>query len=431
MKTAISYLHSLAHALANMQLYSVGHPARAHVVNQSFGRLRELLRADNSPSFSFIEGAVIYGNLPVHDMRDWPWSRRLPDLGVQRLEFDQVVPRSAYGMFLDDLVSRIASEVTTDEPPPIREGIRFGLMRVTGDDVDEDEPGEGTPAVATLPYRLSEEADTVQWLYRRAGQNEDLPLTEVEAVVRSLMVAMRADGQLALPLVDMNDVDQYSSQHAINVAMLAMTVGESLGMSSRDVRAFGTAGLLHDIGMTKVPPDLLHKESLTKEDWEQLYHHPAAGARMLLQKNDEHEIAAIAAYEHHARPDGSGYPRLRFPRDHHYVSKVVAVCDAYDALRAQKSYRDAWNPDEVLQHIEAGAGHLFDHAVATTFVAIIRRLTEEKRLAGVSESARLTAGDETPSEDSRVTDEQAPAPIPADDERQEACEATAFSKGRG
>ena len=406
MKAAISYLHSLAQALANMQLYAAGHPARAEVVNQSFGRLRDLLRADHNPSFSFIEGAVIYGNLPVHDLRGWPWSTRLPTLGVQRLEFDQVVPRSSYALFLDDLVARIAAEITTDEPPPIREGIRFGLMRVTGDD-DDGGPPEGTPAVATLPYRLSEEADAVQWLYRRAGQNEDLPLTEVEAVVRSLMVAMRADGELALPLVDLNDVDQYSSQHAINVAMLAMTMAESLGMSSRDVRSFGTAGLLHDIGMTQVPRDLLQKEMLNQQDWEILYRHPAAGAKMLLQKNDEHEIAAIAAYEHHARPDGSGYPRLRFPRDHHYVSKVIAVCDAYDALRADKSYRGAWSPEEVLQHIQSGAGHLFDHGVAASFVGIIRRLAQERRLAGISDDARLAAGDGPSAPDDHETRDQA------------------------
>jgi putative nucleotidyltransferase with HDIG domain len=387
-EASVEYLHSLAHALASMQLYDPGHPARAEVVTHSFGKLRMLMLVDKAPSFSFIEGAVVYGNLPLHGLRDWPWARRLPDLGVQRLEFEERVAREAYGLFLDDVVSRIMANVKTETPPPPRPGIRCGSMRVTGaEDGTAETPG--LPTVATLPYRLGEEADAVRWLYERASKHEELPLTEVEAVVRSLTVAMHADGHLVVPLLDLNDADQYASLHAINVSMLAMTVAEQLGMSSRDVRAFGTAGLLHDIGMTQIPSELLEKPSLTQEDWDVLAQHPAAGARLLLQRSDEHEIAAIAAYEHHARPDGGGYPTMRFPRDHHYVSKVIAVCDSYDALRAPKPYREPWTQEQVLSHIEGGAGSLFDRHLATMFVGMLRRLDEHKLLLTSGTQERL------------------------------------------
>ena len=113
---AIDYLHSLAHALASMQLYDPGHPARAQVVDQSFGRLRILLVVDKAPTFSFIAGAVVYGNLPLHGLRDWPWARRLPDHGVQRLEIEESVEREPYGRFLDDVVARITAGVRTEEP---------------------------------------------------------------------------------------------------------------------------------------------------------------------------------------------------------------------------------------------------------------------------------------------------------------------------
>lgn len=392
-EASIDYLHSLAHALASMQLYDAGHPARAHVVDQSYGRLRTLILTDPEPSFSFIDGAVVYGNLPLHALRDWSWARRLPKLGVQRLEFEESVAREPYGLFLDDVVTRVTSNLTTEDPPPARPGIRCGTMRVTGADQDTDDDQGGSPLVATMPYRLGEEADAVHWLYERAAKKEEIPLTEVEAVVRSLTVAMHYDGHLILPLVELNDVDQYSSLHAINVSMLAMTMAEHLGMSSRDVRAFGTAGLLHDIGMTQIPAELLGKDSLTQEDWDVLTGHPAAGAKLLLQRSDEHEIAAIAAYEHHARPDGGGYPHMRFPRDHHYVSKVIAVCDAYDALRAPKSYREAWSQGDVLGHITDGAGRLFDHGVASAFVAMMRRMDDRKLLQTQPAPAQLTGGE--------------------------------------
>ena len=402
-EASIDYLHSLAHALASMQLYDPDHPARAQVVDQSYGRLRTLILIDPEPSFSFIDGHVVYGNLPLHGLRDWSWARRLPKLGVQRLEFEESVEREPYGLFLDDVVGRFASNVTTEDPPPPRPGIRCGAMRVTGADRDAEGDQGGSPTVATMPYRLGEEADAVHWLYQCAAKKEVIPLTEVEAVVRSLTVAMHSDGHLILPLLEFSDVDQYSSLHAINVSMLAMTMAEHLGMSSRDVRAFGTAGLLHDIGMTQIPVELLAKDSLTPEDWEVLISHPAAGAKLLLQRNDEHEIAAIAAYEHHARPDGGGYPHMRFPRDHHYVSKVIAICDAYDALRAPKSYREAWSQEDVLGHITDSAGRLFDHGVASAFVAMMRRMDERKLLMTQPAPARLTEGETPPADEDDIS----------------------------
>jgi len=144
--------------------------------------------------------------------------------------------------------------------------------------------------------------------------------------------------------------------------------------------------------MTQVPPDLLHKESLTPEDWEVLVQHPAAGAKLLLQKSDEHDIAAVAAYEHHARADGSGYPRMRFPRNHHYVSKIISICDAYDALRAPKPYRDAWDVAAALEHIEEQAGKQFDHGVATSFVAMMRQLDERQLLLAQPATQYLPPG---------------------------------------
>jgi len=378
-ETSLAYLHSLAHALSNMQLYGEGHPARSQVVDRSFGMLETLLEADSAPRFSFIDGSVIYSDRPLHELYRWSWALRLPSLGVKRLEFDPDVSREAYAQFLGDVVGRLVRGDESGAQLPQRKGIRCGDLRVTGEEAAP--AADGAPPVAALPYRLGEEADAVRWLYQQATTSATLPMSEVEAVVRSLMVAMHSDGELAIPLLEFHDSDQYSALHAINVSILAMTMAESLGMSSRDIRGFGIAGLLHDIGMTQIPTELIHKaEDLTPEEWEVLRLHPVAGAKMLLQKSGEHEIAAVAAYEHHSRPDGSGYPQLKFPRDHHYVSKVIAVCDAYDALRAPKAYRDAHSPAEALEQIEMAAGSQFDHGVAMSFTSLMRRMGAQIQL---------------------------------------------------
>jgi putative nucleotidyltransferase with HDIG domain len=381
---AVSFLHSLAHALTTMQLYAVGHPARARVGNLTFGRLRALLDEQPCPHFTFMDGAVVLGNTPLAELQHWPWANRLTELGVQRLEFDPSVSEESCTEFLEDVLARITTDRGNNGPLPPRNGIRSGLVRVSAE--YEVPPGEAV-AAATMPYVLGEEADIVRWIYERTELLHEVPLDEVEGVVRSLAVALHADGDLFLPLLHLRDSDEYAAKHAINVALLAMSFAESLDMAPRDVRAFGIAGLLHDIGMTRVPREVLAKPSLSNTERELVQQHPLDGARLLLRRSDEHEIAAVAAYEHHARPDGSGYPSLRFPRNFHYVSKVIAVCDAYDALRAPKPYRPAWEHDVALRHIEAGGGSSFDHGVAAAFVSLMRRL--EGRMAHSDQPALL------------------------------------------
>ncbi len=71
--------------------------------------------------------------------------------------------------------------------------------------------------------------------------------------------------------------------------------------------------------------------------------------------------------------DGTGYPCRHAPRDTHYGSRLVHVCDVYDALRTRRPYRDAWESEAALQYIEQRAGLEFDPSLATTFAAMVRR----------------------------------------------------------
>jgi putative two-component system response regulator len=106
--------------------------------------------------------------------------------------------------------------------------------------------------------------------------------------------------------------------------------------------------------------------------------HSLEGARLILRQNGP-DLAATVAYEHHMRPDGTGYPRFIYPRDIHFASKIVSVCSAYDALRMARPYRPAWNMHRVLEYIYEGAGTVFDKDVAWHLVGMMQRL--EGRIA--------------------------------------------------
>ncbi len=92
---------------------------------------------------------------------------------------------------------------------------------------------------------------------------------------------------------------------------------------------------------------------------------------MILTSDQQLDLAAAVAYEHHIMIDGGGYPSLRYPRDCHFASKLVHVCDVYDALRTKRPYRDPWPAKKVLAYIEEKSGIDFDEGLAHAFMAMM------------------------------------------------------------
>ena len=123
-----------------------------------------------------------------------------------------------------------------------------------------------------------------------------------------------------------------------------------------------------------MPAELMGSNSLTPEQRARVEEHPVEGARMILENGELPALAAVVAYEHHMRPDGTGYPRLRQARPCHQASHVVAVCSTYDALRMDRPFRPAWQMPRILEYIYEGAGSVFDREAAWDFVAMMQRL---------------------------------------------------------
>lgn len=368
--TPARFLHSFAQALSAMLLYTPGHPERERVVDAAFESLATLQRGLPAVRISFLDGNVIMDEAALPEFRNWTWARRLSRIGILRIELSVAVQRGDFGAFLDTLLARLTAhepiEATLAWP-----GIACGAVRLRDESAADTGRQSGT---VSLPCRLDDETETVQWIFAEAAAGRTLPRPEVEGVVRSLTVAMHAEGPLMIPLLRLQTMDQYLAMHAVNVSVLAMTLAETLGLSGTDIRALGRAGLLHDIGMTQVPAELLTVGTLTRQERQRIERHPEDGARMLMRGEKDFDLVAAASYEHHVRPDGSGYPALRTGHEAHYVSRIVAVCDAYDALCSPRAYRPAWSPEQALQHIEDGAGGVFDRGVAKSFSAMLRRL---------------------------------------------------------
>jgi putative two-component system response regulator len=174
-----------------------------------------------------------------------------------------------------------------------------------------------------------------------------------------------------------------------------MGLAEWLGFDGRDVRAVGVAGLLHDLGKVTIPKEILNKPGdFTDQEREIMNSHAAEGARMILTSDQQLDLAAAVAYEHHIMIDGGGYPSMRYPHDYHFASKLVHVCDVYDALRTRRPYRASWPAKKVLAYIEQRSGTEFDGAMARAFCAMIEQW--EPRLSTLHEEETPLATQRSP-----------------------------------
>ncbi len=368
MSDATRFLTSLAQALSTMSLYPEGHPAREGIVDTTYGHLQTLQKNDRHVSFSFLGDDVIFGDRPIRSLRGWDWSNRLAGAGIQRIEFETEVTRQEFDGFLMQVLAKLTLYAAQQaaEGPQGPGPIRFGQVGIR--------EMESAPRLATaaMPLSLHEEAETVQWMHEETHGGRGLPLAEAEAVVRSLAAAMHGDQAIVLPLLELRRYDEYTTTHSLNVCVLAMGLAEWIGLGARDVRAFGVAGLLHDIGKVKIPADVLNKPGrLTPQEREIMNRHPVEGARIIMASEENLDLAAVVAYEHHIMQNGGGYPRLDYPRECHQASRLVHVCDVYDALRTNRPYRAAWPPAKVLGYLEERAGTEFEPDVARRFVKMM------------------------------------------------------------
>ena len=172
--------------------------------------------------------------------------------------------------------------------------------------------------------------------------------------------------------------DEFLRGHSQRVAELAASVAEALGLDADVVEAARLAGRLHDVGKIGIREDVLNKPGpLTVEEFEHVKDHVRIGMEILAPLK---HVPIVLQYvqDHHEHFDGSGYPRGLKGTDIAIGGRILAACDAYDALTTQRAFRDALDQRETILHLEANhVGGLLDPEV---FAALKRVVLRRKTL---------------------------------------------------
>lgn len=160
-------------------------------------------------------------------------------------------------------------------------------------------------------------------------------------------------------LVKLRNHHADSYYHSLRVSLLCFQVANNVGMDLNQCLTAVRAGMLHDVGKLRIPAHILSKSGpLSHSEYEFIQKHVEFGIRMLKKLGYRQDILD-AVEGHHEREDGRGYPKRVIPKDR--LTKIIAVCDVFDAMTEQRSYKESMPKEYVLEQMEMGKLGAFQH----------------------------------------------------------------------
>jgi HD-GYP domain-containing protein (c-di-GMP phosphodiesterase class II) len=323
-------------------LYSKDHASVNELTKKALSILSALLKESDAIEIIIVEDDLIINKNPMREMgiHGDNLIKRIKRKGISRIHLLQGVTHS-------ELKQLIADIATTREGiksyPHIKTGVvdvHIGNVQI--DTLDEDFDAED------LSDFTSEQIEKVKEEYNKISPFKKLNVAGFEEMVVKFITMLQKKVNILKLIKPPRSFDEYSYTHATNVAVLTLFQAETLGVREDMLHDIGIAALLHDVGKLLIPKDVTAKEvSSTGE--EKIKLHPLYGAQYLANVDGLTRLAPIAAFEHHLRYDGEGYPtRNTGNKKQHICSQIIAISDFFDTLRSTSLYRTSLGVKEMI-----------------------------------------------------------------------------------
>jgi putative nucleotidyltransferase with HDIG domain len=210
--------------------------------------------------------------------------------------------------------------------------------------------------------------------------------------LQSLLELNDAYHGTALVLGDVVEADDgYTGNHCKSVVALTLAVGEELGLSAEQQRNLEFGALLHDVGKIAIPKAIINKPGkLDHAEWTVIKTHTLEGQKMLDRVGGFMREVGLIVRSHHERWDGGGYPDALAGEMIPIESRIIACCDAWNAMRTDRPYRTALSHEEALAELQANVGTQFDPAVAAALMGVVEPTRVAEPVRNIAAASRST-----------------------------------------
>lgn len=194
-------------------------------------------------------------------------------------------------------------------------------------------------------------------------------IEKIKSVVDTLVDSVRENMDVLSCISEIKDADEYTYTHCVNVSLLSVVIGKWMKLDAKKLNDLVYAGLLHDIGKTKVDLEILNKPGkLTQDEYEEMKKHVLYGYRILENFPGISKEIIAGVLMHHERENGNGYIIGADKGVIHQYAKIIAVADVYDAMTSNRVYRPKICPFDVFEHMQKCSQIEFDYNIASTFL---------------------------------------------------------------
>jgi putative nucleotidyltransferase with HDIG domain len=218
---------------------------------------------------------------------------------------------------------------------------------------------------------LANVQSTTADLFEDVRSGGGISMAQAAPVVREISRAMEKDPVVFFSVSRLKSKDETTFRHSIAVSALLVQFARYMKFDAETVLAFGTAGLVHDIGKMQIPDEILQKQGgLTEAEFETIRSHPAIGHAILAEQGDMPQLVLDICLYHHERVDGKGYPAGLSGDAIGMHVLMATICDVYEAITSARPYKKPWSRADAVAWMLERQGH-FDRALLREFVACL------------------------------------------------------------
>lgn len=234
-------------------------------------------------------------------------------------------------------------------------------------------PGKRPPR-KVYAYTLKSVQDVVKKLSARQRVGTRKTVRMVQTMVEEIVLQ---EQPMMMAMSTIKAYDDYTFAHSVNVAILAMYIGKSIGLPREILERLGLCGLFHDLGKIVWPHELLNKVgALDDDDLTMIRQHSLNSTRLIVQQLSvsvqRKGRLLLPPFEHHLKYDLTGYPDMGWERPLSLCGRILAIADVYDALTSPRVYREeAMSADRALGLMLQGSGTVFDPILLKVFINML------------------------------------------------------------
>ena len=368
-------LLDLTTAVQAKKLYSEAHPKYLEIIETAYQGIKNILKNKHEFIFGIIDEELAWESEVLFDV-----SRKTKSLliylearDIEKIKFLSSLEKGELEKFVSFL-SLPKQKDKEDIQGFLKinkiKNIQAGKIKAAAD--EKEVKGEHLTEKEQLRRTYQNSIDLVKESVTRILKDEEIDYLDLRFNILTLIESYAGNHQELINLLDIKKKDLITFVHMLNVSIISMFFSSQIGISPDKVIDIGISALFHDIGKIAISEGILKKnDKLEKEEYNQMKDHCLWGSKILLKhKRTLGIMPAVVAFEHHIRYDKKGYPRVKYPLEPHLATKIISICDVYDALFQKRTYKKHFSSEKIYEIMTREKSHLFDPELIDRFFEV-------------------------------------------------------------